>query len=604
MDEIIQYFNEELNYLRNSGEVFSKKHPQLASKLRISNAESVDPFVGKIIESFAFLTARISQKLDDGYAEINDAILDTVLPHLTKPFPSFSNINISPKKSTNLSHNVPEKTIIDCSLEDKTNYKFMTVYETEILPLIISKTSFENSPFANKAAQPGAKSRLEINLSMHNKDITLKELKPKKIRFYLRLEDEYAFILYELIFNNAIAVTIQSKKDNEERHVVKNITPVGFSAEEGMLPFPNNSFLGYRLLTEYFLATRKFLYFDVNLTDDIWRGIAHDSALIIYFNKINKTLSKVVDKKSLSLNTTPIVNIYKRKSTPININNKDFEYSLFPEKLGAEGGSEVYSVDELVSVTSDDKVGFHPYFGLKYDSKGKEKNIFWHLRRRTSFENITIEGINNNLQVSFTDLSSKKITLPAQVAEASMLCVNTDLYEKIYIDNQKYSFNFWSDEFEFAQSMGCVSSISNIRRPKLGNHDKWKAISHLGLNLKSMSDGEIGILVLKEMLTIYNNSGNHEYEKLIKGLDKIEVVHQVKRIKINKKSGFCNGVVINIYLTDECLVLPGLYLFGCILRRFFLLYISVNNFIQLNMLNKKGEGVYQWEPWLGNQKSL
>ena len=44
---------------------------------------------------------------------------------------------------------------------------------------------------------------------------------------------------------------------------INAIKPVGFSADEGMLPYPDSSFIGYRLLTEYFAFPVKFMFVDI-----------------------------------------------------------------------------------------------------------------------------------------------------------------------------------------------------------------------------------------------------------------------------------------------------------------------------------------------------
>jgi type VI secretion system protein ImpG len=41
------------------------------------------------------------------------------------------------------------------------------------------------------------------------------------------------------------------------------VRPVGFAADEGMLPYTARSFDGYRLLQEYFAFPEKFLFFDL-----------------------------------------------------------------------------------------------------------------------------------------------------------------------------------------------------------------------------------------------------------------------------------------------------------------------------------------------------
>ena len=40
--------------------------------------------------------------------------------------------------------------------------------------------------------------------------------------------------------------------------------PVGFEAEESLLEFDARSFVGYRLLSEYFAFPDKFMFFDLN----------------------------------------------------------------------------------------------------------------------------------------------------------------------------------------------------------------------------------------------------------------------------------------------------------------------------------------------------
>ena len=67
------------------------------------------------------------------------------------------------------------------------------------------------------------------------------------------------------------------------------LRPVGFEPDEGMLPYSPRSFLGYRLLTEFFAFPEKFLFVDLT-------GLDREAAarlgnrLEIYFY-LNRTLS-------------------------------------------------------------------------------------------------------------------------------------------------------------------------------------------------------------------------------------------------------------------------------------------------------------------------
>ncbi|MDX1811651.1 MAG: type VI secretion system baseplate subunit TssF, partial [Gammaproteobacteria bacterium] len=60
MDEsLIKLYSKELNYIQRSAAEFAKANPKIAGRLRISEDSIEDPHVSRLIESFAFLNARI-----------------------------------------------------------------------------------------------------------------------------------------------------------------------------------------------------------------------------------------------------------------------------------------------------------------------------------------------------------------------------------------------------------------------------------------------------------------------------------------------------------------------------------------------------------------
>src|SRR5205823_2412609 len=74
--------------------------------------------------------------------------------------------------------------------------------------------------------------------------------------------------LYELIFNHTLQVVFRPLEKTAAAAPLmfrpeQCLTQVGFEAAEGMLPYPKQSFLGYRLLTELFTFPTKFLFMDL-----------------------------------------------------------------------------------------------------------------------------------------------------------------------------------------------------------------------------------------------------------------------------------------------------------------------------------------------------
>ena len=67
-----KYYQDELEFLRQMGQEFSRAHPNIASYLA---DQSSDPDVERLLEGFAFLSGNIRQKLDDDFPEFTHSMI-------------------------------------------------------------------------------------------------------------------------------------------------------------------------------------------------------------------------------------------------------------------------------------------------------------------------------------------------------------------------------------------------------------------------------------------------------------------------------------------------------------------------------------------------
>src|SRR5271167_642345 len=88
--DFLRYYFEELSYLRDAGRTFSRDHPKIARRLQMPHGETSDPHVERLIESFAFLTARLQRQMHAEFPEITTALLGTLYPQLVQPLPPMS----------------------------------------------------------------------------------------------------------------------------------------------------------------------------------------------------------------------------------------------------------------------------------------------------------------------------------------------------------------------------------------------------------------------------------------------------------------------------------------------------------------------------------
>jgi type VI secretion system protein ImpG len=68
-DELLLYYERELNYLRQLGAEFAQKYPKIAGRLVLEPDKCEDPHVERLLEGVAFLAARVHLKIEDEFPE-------------------------------------------------------------------------------------------------------------------------------------------------------------------------------------------------------------------------------------------------------------------------------------------------------------------------------------------------------------------------------------------------------------------------------------------------------------------------------------------------------------------------------------------------------
>src|SRR5215210_3638590 len=89
-DELLDYYERELIFLRRMGAEFARKYPKVAARLLIDEEKIEDPHVERMVEAFAFLAGRVQLKLDDELPEITESFLNILYPHYLSPIPSMA----------------------------------------------------------------------------------------------------------------------------------------------------------------------------------------------------------------------------------------------------------------------------------------------------------------------------------------------------------------------------------------------------------------------------------------------------------------------------------------------------------------------------------
>lgn len=587
-DKLLQYYRDELSYLRRMGGEFARDHAKLAGRLELSPNECADPHVERLIQSFAFLTARLQLRLHDEFPEITTALLGTLYPQLISPVPAMAvaQFALDPEQGkTTAGYPIPAQTSLFHDTPQKLTCRFRTCYPVTLWPIEVVSARVEDPGavnFLSMETNVAAVLRLELRCAQ-----TFEELELDHLRFFLSGLTATVNRLYELLFSRLSKIAILPGDSERPTYLPPNsVRPVGFGLNEEVLPYPPNAHPGYRLLQEYFTFPDKFNFFDLhNLRD-------HGSAktLEIFFLLTERPArSLAVSKKNFKLGCTPIINLFRKTTEPIRLDHRSLEYQLVADKR-RESTTEIHSILS-VSAASDyrkTEQNFEPFYSYSHFMDGTKHRAFWHATRRNSSR----KGVpGTEVFLSFLDLNFNPHDPPAKTVYAHTLCTNRQLTL-----HMKENAPLQLEEKLLAHSINVVGRPTLPLSPLLGGSTVWRLVSHLSLNYLSLSEGSDSLNALREILGLYCVSDRPSTHDQINGITEMEITKKSMYIGRDAWRGFCRGTGITLTFDEDLYQGSSAFLLGAVLNKFFGLYTAVNSFTQLT-IKKRSRPEVVWKRW-------
>ena len=599
-DPLLHYYERELTFMRESGAEFARKYPKIAGRLLLEVDRCEDPHTERLLEAFSFLTGRIQKKIDDSFPELTESLLQIIYPHYTRPLPSMTVVKFMPRLQ-----NVPpsghwvRKGIQLYSPPIKgTRLNFQTTQDVLLLPVEVANAELTFPPNPGVNALNGIK--IELNTAPKMK---LGQIEwPDALRFYLNGQQQQVFKLFELLMNNSVEVEIVSyteqngvrRRKDVSSHSVEHLKPMGFSKEDAMLPWPEQSFDGYRLLYEYFAFPEKFLFFDLTGMDKLRQVDGDLLEINIYLNH-KDTERMLINQDTFCMYAAPAVNLFKQIAMPVRVEHKKAEYPIYHD-LHNKSTTEVFSVDKVTGITEngDETIKYQPFYALSHFKDQEDQEAYWHIRRRMSPRKGD-EGMD--VLLSFTD--EKMAAADPQCATLTIhtLCTNRDLPARLVPGG--FARDFFIEEESPIEGVACLMKPTPSRRPMPGGQMQWRLISHLSLNYLSLvSRNGQG---LKELLKLYDVHNSPVTRHQIEGLEDLEHRHVAMRIR----RAFCRGIEVTLTVNEDKFVGSSVYLFASVLERFLAHYVSINSFTRLVVKSiQRRQEIKAWPPRNGRRVLL
>lgn len=610
-DELLGYYERELTFLRQMGAEFADKYPKIASRLELEPDKCEDPHVERMIEAFAFLAGRVHLKIDDEFPELTESLLNILYPNFLAPVPSLSLVQfvLDPERANlQTGQTIPRGSLLSSQPVEGTPCRFRTSYPVTIWPVEVSAARFE-LPEPGTINPEGTRTILRLTLKTLG-GVPFAELKEKKLdeegrplerlRFYLQGDAKVVHGLYELLFTGLLETAAVSSKGAAPSLLPQGcVRPVGFEREEGLLPGSDRSFLGYRLLQEYFAFPEKFLFFDLCRLDTVAGTSPADTLEILFYFGREFSLEKSVTGQTFRLHCAPIANLFNQIAEPIRVTHLQPEYRVIPD-TGRQSALEVYSVDSVVAARpgEGETVEFQPFYSFKHAADRGDEQTFWYASRRAS-QRRDDEG--TEVYLSLVDLGFNPMLPAADTLTVHATCTNRDLPGRLPFGGSDSDFQL--EAAGVFQGIRCLRKPTPTLRVPLRRGVQWRLISHLSLNFLSLVEGGNGAgpEAFREILKLYDFADSSVTRQQIAGISRLSA-QRVLRPVGGGQGGFVRGLEVSLELDEPQFIGSGVFLFAAVLERFLGLYASINSFSQLTARTRQREGVLKrWPPRAGEQ---
>jgi type VI secretion system protein ImpG len=609
---LFPYYERELLFIRQMAQEFAHQFPGPAGKLLLAPDRSVDPHVERLIEAFALIAGRVHHKLDDEFPELTDALLGVLYPHYLAPVPSMAvvQLDLDPERAglPNGFRVAPHSPLATHPVGGL-KCRYRTGYPLVLWPVAVTEAWLRPPPFP-AGLQPPPKTRAVLRLQVETTgELPFTGLNLDRLRLFLFGENNVVANLYELLFNHALQVVFRPLDPGTKATPFlaasqEALFPVGFERDEGLLPYPRQSFPGYRLLTEFFTFPSKFQFVDLGGFARARRaGFQRKLEVLIYLDRTQTTLEQNIEAATFRLGCVPVVNLFDKTLEPKAETHTKSEYLLVPD-VAYPHGLEVYAVESVASVNPPEKLEYQPFYSFRHGGTRDKARRFWYAARKHA---TGADDRGTDVYLRLVDLDFD----PRSPAEGQLvvqtLCTNRDLPTLLRQAGERLYF-----ELEMAAPVNrvrCLRVPTPTLRPPVRRGAYWRLMSHLSLNHLSLTDAEEGRAALQEILRLYDFSDPESgqqlsavNEQVIEGVTAVKSRPVVGRTGGPTASGFARGVEVTVEFDESKYFGSGLYLFASVLERFLGLYVTVNSFSQLVATTRQREGVMKrWPPRAGDQ---
>lgn len=576
--DLLHYYERELAWLKQAGADFTAAHPAVAGNLGLHNDIVEDPHVSRLIESVAFLNARIQQSLDEDFPQISDALLEHLYPQHLAPIPAMTVVEMIANDG-DVPLTIPAHSVICTPPVNGVSCQFRTVYPVTLLPLCLRQAQLMPAPLHTPGAGTArhAAAVLVLQLQANSDDFNFAASNADRLRLFLRTTP-YAWQLHALLTDHCMQITVAGNDPAGSIAAIDTgeLNVAGFSAEEALLPAAGSVPNAFHHLAEFLHFPSKFLFFDLQGLAAATASMRGNISLYFYLDASNRELERNIDAGFFSLTATPIVNLFSHLAEPISLTSARVEYPLVADARNCDA-YEVHAIQQMTRIDelSGERCEMMPFFGMKHDGGN---TCYWHLRREISQRDSGMDCF-----VAFSDITCQAVPANRAVVQPRLLCSNRDLPVRLAMGSLE--FRLRNDDGRVRQIRSLLPMTAPVRK-RIGNGARWRLLSHINGSLTGLSATSDGTRTLRDILSLHDADDNATTRALISAIDDVQFNGVMLPLRCHGRVALCRGIDICITFNDSRLAGTSLTLYGMVLEHFLAQSVNLNGFVRVSLKRK------------------
>jgi len=576
--DFIEYYEKELRYFLDEARRFAHAYPMQARALNLEDMRDRDPYVERLVEAFAFMSGNIRKRIEDDFSDVAQDLLRIVWPHYLYPLPASVILEMIPVPGRTIPPEPVKKGAIVESGPVSTDMpcRFTTCMPVHVRPIILKQ--------AGMVSRRDGRSAVRLHLSVNSTHIRWSEIDRTPLRLYLHGEPGFVLNLYYLLTTDMDSVAVRWHENGEplekRRDKVafpETLCPLIFvpQADEPLLPYPEHSFPGFRLLEEYFFFHDKFLFLDLDIMSLFGEPDAGTDVTVdlILTGEENWNISPGTG--NFRLHCTPAVNLFPASAEPVHLDESRL-YNKVVVDHAVSGHYVPHHITRVEGIRLDkgERFTYPSFFSYRHENDG-EPTGYYHTRIQYG-----VDGLPEILAGVF-----RPGDFGPEIISMDILCSNDRVVREISPGEISRPF----------QDIPDYVNVKNLGRPaapvwpRLKGREMWSLVNCLSLNYQSLEDVDR----IRDMLRAYDRGRTRANRRRIDGIESVRVTPAERLV-----SGFpVRGISMNMTVDEKKFVNRGdVAMFADIFSRVMAMYVPINSFCHLRVTEKYSGKFYEKWP--------